>query len=165
MPNGWLENYCKVSNGHVIGHVLVGQNRESTRTWTILVAITPFPLLCVFPQRQSPKIPHLQHHFLRIYISPTKTQICSKKENPSLLFFHFFSFLQSPFFLCICISLPKTQFLEGNPFSFLLFPFLFKNQNVSPFLCRISFFHMYATTLILFSLQKYFSYLLWVHVP
>ena len=24
------ENYCKVSNGHIIEHVLVGQNRGST---------------------------------------------------------------------------------------------------------------------------------------
>ena len=125
VPNGSSENYCKVSNRHVIGHVLVGQNRGFTRTWTILVAITPFPLLCAFPQRQSPKIPHLQHHFLRIYSSPKKTQICSKKENPSLLFFHFFLFC-NPFFLCICISLPKTQFLEGNPLSFLLFPLFSK---------------------------------------
>ena len=30
VPNGSLENYCKVSNGHIIGHVLVGQNRGST---------------------------------------------------------------------------------------------------------------------------------------
>ena len=30
VPNGSPENYCKVSNGHVIGHMLVGQNRGST---------------------------------------------------------------------------------------------------------------------------------------
>ena len=30
VPNGSLENYCKVSNRHVIGHMLVGQNRGST---------------------------------------------------------------------------------------------------------------------------------------
>ena len=30
VPNGSSENYCKVSNGHVIKHVLVGQNRGST---------------------------------------------------------------------------------------------------------------------------------------
>ena len=32
VPNGSSENYCKVSNGHVIEHVLVGQNRGSTVT-------------------------------------------------------------------------------------------------------------------------------------
>ena len=30
VPNASSENYCKVSNGHVIEHVLVGQNRGST---------------------------------------------------------------------------------------------------------------------------------------
>ena len=30
VPNGSSGNYCKVSNGHVIEHVLVGQNRGST---------------------------------------------------------------------------------------------------------------------------------------
>ena len=30
VPNGSSENYRKVSNGHVIEHVLVGQNRGST---------------------------------------------------------------------------------------------------------------------------------------
>ena len=30
VPNGSSENYYKVSNGHVIEHVLVGQNRGST---------------------------------------------------------------------------------------------------------------------------------------
>ena len=30
VPNESPKNYCKVSNGHVIGHVLVGQNRGST---------------------------------------------------------------------------------------------------------------------------------------
>ena len=29
VPNGSSENYRKVSNGHVIEHVLVGQNRGS----------------------------------------------------------------------------------------------------------------------------------------
>ena len=30
VPNGSLKNYCKVSNGHVIEHVLIGQNGGST---------------------------------------------------------------------------------------------------------------------------------------
>ena len=30
VPNRSPENYCKVSNGHVIRHVLVGQNKRST---------------------------------------------------------------------------------------------------------------------------------------
>ena len=30
VPNGSPRNYCKVSNGPVIGHVLVGQNFGST---------------------------------------------------------------------------------------------------------------------------------------
>ena len=32
VSNGSLENYCKVSNEHVIGHVLVGQNGGSIIT-------------------------------------------------------------------------------------------------------------------------------------
>ena len=32
VPNGSSENYRKVSNGHVIENVLVGQNRGSTTT-------------------------------------------------------------------------------------------------------------------------------------
>ena len=65
-----------------------------------------------------------------------------KKLRESSFFFFppFFShsFVLSPFFpeslfFCICINLPKTQYAEGIPLSFLLFPFLFENQNVSPF--------------------------------
>ena len=32
VSNGSPGNYCKVSNEHVIGHVLVGQNEGSTST-------------------------------------------------------------------------------------------------------------------------------------
>ena len=36
VPNELPRNYCKVSNGHVIGHVLVGQNGGSTNVQVIL---------------------------------------------------------------------------------------------------------------------------------
>ena len=37
VPNGSSENYYKVSNGHVIEHVLVGQNRGSTSPTLMLI--------------------------------------------------------------------------------------------------------------------------------
>ena len=41
VPNGSLEIYYKVSNAHVIGHVLVGQNRGSTSVYqeSVLVLV------------------------------------------------------------------------------------------------------------------------------
>ena len=135
-----------------------------------LAAITPFPFLCAFPQDNPLKIPLLEassHTY--IYQSQNKKpKYVPKKEGKSSFpfFFFFSSFFQSFlfYFMYLCHP-PKTQSAEGNLLSFILFPFLYENQNVSLILCRISSFHMYATTLILFSLQKYFSYLLRVHVP
>ena len=51
VPNGSSENYCKVSNGHVIKHVLVGQNRGSTVvclvSWILFIrAHDYFPIMC-----------------------------------------------------------------------------------------------------------------------
>ena len=45
VPNGSSENYRKVSNGHVIEHVLVGQNRGSTpgSTRIRLTSKSPIP--------------------------------------------------------------------------------------------------------------------------
>lgn len=59
-------------------------------------------------------------------------------------------------FLLIFVSASQTKYAKENPLSFLLFPFLFRKSECS---FRISYFHMYAATLIPFSLTKYFSYL------
>ena len=107
-----------------------------------------FPAPLCFSSRWSPqkiKIPLFsQHPFLRIYQPPKPLNLFQKGKSP-LSFIFFSSFL--------------------NLLSFLLFPFLSENQNPSLFLCMVFSFHMYAATLILFFLQKYFSYLLWVYMP
>ena len=59
-------------------------------------------------------------------------------------------------FPLIFVSASQTIYAKENPLSFLLFPFLFRKSECS---FRISYFHMYAATLIPFSLTKYFSYL------
>ena len=111
-----------------------------------------FALVCFSTKRikESPT----PTFFLTYIYQPQKTLICSQKENPYFLFFLFFPFC-NPSFLCICISLPKTQFAEGNPLSFLLFLFLFKIKIPLSFLWRILSSHMYAAKSIS-SLQKYF---------
>ena len=58
-------------------------------------------------------------------------------------------------FPLIFVSASQTKYAKENPLSFLLFPFLFRKSECS---FRISYFHMYAATLIPFSLTKYFSY-------
>ena len=140
------------------------------RTWKNLGCNHSFLASLCFSSRQSlKKSPFLKHHLLCKYISPkikNPNLFQKKKENPPFFFFLFFIFAIFFFFFFMYLCQPpKTQSTEGNLLSFILFPFLFENQNVSFFLCRISSFHMYAATLILFSLQKYFSYLLRVHVP
>ena len=37
VPNGSPGNYCKVSNEHIIGHVLVGQNEGLHPQWNVFV--------------------------------------------------------------------------------------------------------------------------------
>ena len=58
-------------------------------------------------------------------------------------------------FPLIFVSASQTKYAKENPLSFLLFPFLFQKSECS---FRISYFHMYAATLIPFSFTKYFSY-------
>ena len=58
-------------------------------------------------------------------------------------------------FPLIFVSTSQTKYAKENPLSFLLFPFLFRKSEC---FFRISYFHMYAATLIPFSLTKYFSY-------
>ena len=166
-----LNVYIKQQERNEHSEIIKWRNRMWVRTPRItrnvpgrtLAAITHFPLLCAFPPRQSKNHP-LQHPFSHISISPQNLNLFQKGKSP-ISFLLFFSFFFKFFFLCISINLPKIQTVEGNPLSFLLFPFLSENQNASFFLCRVFSFHMYAATLILFSLQKYFFYILWVHVP
>ena len=94
-------------------------------------------------------------------------EICSPNLFPStnlLLLYMYSKSLSSmpPFrrsshapFPLIFVSASQTKYAKENPLSFLLFPFFFRKSECS---FRISYFHMYAATLIPFSLTKYFSY-------
>ena len=113
----------------------------TTITWLLGIVILQNPSKTVIYQfssslwRQSKNPPSLRHHFFYVYISALKKPKSAKGKSP-----HFFPL---PSFLCVFIS-----------FGRLTLPFMWD-----------LFFPMYVATLILFSLQKYFAYLLWVYVP
>ena len=135
----------------------MGKNSKSNEkhTWTTLVATALFLFPCALPKNPQNS---LLYFLSRLPFFCLSLLLFPLSETLQCVLPSFFSFVL-PFFLYLYSPL-KTQSVEGNPLSFLLLPSIFANQNVSPFPCRISSFHMYVATLIPFSLQKYFSYLL-----
>ena len=91
-------------------------------------------LLCTFSYDP------LMHPFRRSSHAPFQTILSCPPSFPFPLIF---------------VSASRTKYGKENPLSFLLFSFLFRKSECS---FRISYFHMYAATLIPFSLSKYFSY-------
>ena len=85
------------------------------RIWTVLVAIAPFLLLCA-----SPKV----HPKTLVPLSFPSFFLVTRSFSP---------LPPESFFFCICVSLPRTQSVEGNPLSFLPFPFLLKIIMLFPF--------------------------------
>ena len=118
------------------------KHRKQLKTYlVVLAAIAWLPTIILLPKSFESR------EFQFIFFS-TKAIL-----SPSL----------SQSFFYVYISLTKTQSVGGKSSFFFPLPsfFLFFFWKVYyPHLCRISVFHMYVATLIPFSLQKYFSYLL-----